>query len=87
MFNALSHRRAATLFLACVATMSSIAPAYAAGDKPISVTMPASVFKDDTTRVCMPRTVLGRKANKALPATICETRAEWSARGVNIVTK
>ncbi len=32
-------------------------PAFAAGDKPISVTMPASVFKDDTSRVCMPRTI------------------------------
>lgn len=59
----------------------------AASPKPISVTMPASVFKDDTSRVCMPRTVLGRNVDKTLPKTICETRSEWNARGVVIVTK
>ena len=61
--------------------------AQAAGVKPISVTLPASVFKDDTSRVCMPRTVLGRKVDKTLPETICETRSQWSARGVTIITK
>jgi hypothetical protein len=61
--------------------------AQAAGAKPISVTLPASVFKDDTSRVCMPRTVLGREVDKTLPETICETRSQWSARGVTIITK
>ena len=61
--------------------------AQAAGAIPITVTLPASVFKDDTSRVCMPRTILGRKVDKTLPVTICETRSEWGARGVVFVTK
>ena len=87
MFQSLSFRPAILLVASVVAIGSAAASAFAAGDKPISVTLPASVFKDDTSRVCMPRTVLGRKVDKTLPETICETRSEWSARGVTIVTK
>ena len=87
MFQTLTFRPAALLAASIIALGGISAPAFATGDKPISVTMPASVFKDDTSRVCMPRTILGRKVDKTLPETICETRSEWSARGVTIVTK
>ena len=83
-----SIRPVFTLALAGAAVVLSAAgPAQAAGDKPIKITLPASAIKDDTSRVCMPRTVLGRKAVKTLPATICETQSEWGVRGVTIVTK
>ncbi|RXD03708.1 hypothetical protein EQZ23_15450 [Sphingomonas sp. UV9] len=87
MFQSLSFRPAALLVASLGAVGGAAAPAFATGDKPISVTLPASVFKDDTSRVCMPRTILGRKADKTLPETICETRSEWNARGVLIRTK
>lgn len=77
--------------LVLIASVGVGAIALAAGPalvaKPIKITMPASVFKDETSRVCMPRTVLGRTVDKTLPATICETRNAWAERGVEIVTK
>ena len=85
MFQSLSFRPAAMLAAGIVALGS--ASAFAADSKPISVTMPASVFKDDTSRVCMPRAILGRKVDKTLPETTCETRSEWSARGTTIRSK
>ncbi len=87
MFNSPSLRSVFILAASIAALTGVSAPAYAAGEKPILIKMPASVFKDDTSRVCMPRTVLGRKVDKTLPETICETRSEWSTRGVTIVTK
>ncbi len=81
-------RRPVSAFLTAAVALTGFAvPALAAGEKPVTITMPASAFKDDTSRVCMPRTILGRKIEKTLPVTICETRSEWGARGVVFVTK
>jgi hypothetical protein len=66
---------------------TAAAPAFAKEPKPITVTVPAVAVPTSESKLCMVREVLGRKVDKTLPATICETRDEWAARGVNVVVK
>ncbi|MES2336760.1 MAG: hypothetical protein V4537_01535 [Pseudomonadota bacterium] len=64
------------------------APAFAAKrGKPTTVTVPAAALKDATSKLCMPRTALPGKEDKALPQTLCLTQEEWSAKGLTIVVK
>jgi hypothetical protein len=66
-----------------LATIGAFATAAVAAEpKPIKIQLPASALKDPAGRVCMPRETLGRKVDKTLPATICETRDQWAERGV-----
>lgn len=64
---------------------SLASPALARG-KTNTVTVPASVMKDATSRVCMPSS-MAKDAERGGPATLCQTRDEWAASGVTIVTK
>ena len=74
-------------FALALTGLGALLATSAAAAKPIVVKLPASALKDDTSRVCMPRTILGRKADKSLPATMCHTRDECTTQGVTIVTK
>ena len=55
--------------------------------KPLTVTLSASALKDETSKLCMPRTMIDKSRKSTLPKTICQTRAEWAEQGVNIVAK
>lgn len=78
--------RAAMVATAGFVATAALSPATAA-EKPRTVTLPASAIKDETSRVCMPREMLGPKADRTLPKTICQTRSEWEAAGVVINVK
>lgn len=55
------------------------------------VVVPASVFAKEDSKLCMPRTVLApvtdKAALKALPPTICDTKAGWEGRGLAFTLK
>ena len=81
-----TYTRAAMLAIAGFVATAALSPASAA-DKPRTITLPASAIKDETSRVCMPRDMLGPKADRTLPNTICQTKSEWEAAGVVIKVK
>lgn len=65
-----------------------VQPALAAPTKaPKPITISSHVFKDDTSRLCMAREVLGKDVDKTLPKTLCDTRAGWESRGVTFLIK
>lgn len=70
---------AAALGLVAGAGMGIAAPA--AAKKPRPVVIAANVFKDDSTKLCMPSPA-DRHAR-----TLCQTRAEWEAQGVTFRVK
>ncbi|TPG15408.1 hypothetical protein [Sphingomonas oligophenolica] len=75
-----------TLLIAAIPAFALAQPVLAqAAMKPI--TMSKSVFKDDTSRVCMPRETLGKGVDKTLPKTICDTQAGWESGGVTFKLK
>ncbi|CAN5467021.1 hypothetical protein BH09PSE4_BH09PSE4_12250 [soil metagenome] len=61
-------------------------PAIASA-KAITVTVPAAVMKDSSSKLCMPKSTAGKNVDKALPKTLCLTSDGWAAMGVTIVTK
>lgn len=63
----------------------ALAPPALAATRPITVGK--SVFKDDTSKLCMPRETLGKAVDKTLPATICDTQAGWEGRGISFKIK
>lgn len=81
-----TYIRAALIAVSGFVATAALTPAVAA-EKPTTVTLPASAVKDDTSRVCMPREVLGAKVDRSLPKTICQTRSEWEGQGVIIKVK
>ena len=77
-----------SLFIAALPVLAMATPA-AAKTKP--VTVPAAVFKTADSKLCMPRHILKPFADKAtlkaLPDTLCATRAEWEQRGLTFMIK
>lgn len=81
-----AFRRSAVLALAAGAMTATLAPATAA--KKGVVTVPATALKDDTSKLCMPRsTSLTSAKDKSLPQTLCLTKADWATHGVTIIAK
>ncbi|HVF93173.1 MAG TPA: hypothetical protein VM900_02550 [Sphingomonas sp.] len=81
-----AFRRSAVLSLAAAAMTATLSPAVAA--KKGVVTVPATVLKDETSKLCMPRSAsLTSAKDKSLPQTLCLTKADWATHGVTIVTK
>jgi len=78
--------RATMLATAGFVATAALSPAMAA-EKSRTITLPASAVKDETSRLCMPREMLGAKADRTMPNTICQTRSEWEAAGVVIKVK
>lgn len=72
-------------------TLSAAALASPAFAKTKPVVVPASVFAKEDSKLCMPRTVLAavtdKNALKALPQTICDTKAGWEERGLAFTLK
>ena len=73
---------------ALAASLATIAAAPAIARKgPPTVTISSRVFQDAASKLCMPKTTLGPAAPKDLPATLCQTKAEWEAQGLVFVIK
>jgi len=84
-------RRPARLVLitstAAMLAAGAASPGLAAEGKPKAITVPASVFKDETSKLCMPRETIDRSKKSTLPKTVCFTRDEWAEKGVTINVK
>jgi hypothetical protein len=79
-----------TLAVATAATLiaGAAAPAYAADAKPNkTVEMPAAWLTKPGTKFCLSRGLIAREKRGNLPGTVCQTRDEWSAVGVDIVAR
>ena len=69
-------------------TAGAAAPAYAADAKPNkTVEMPAAWLTKPGTKFCLSRGLIARERRGNLPGTVCQTRDEWSAVGVDIVAR
>ncbi|MEH3158045.1 MAG: hypothetical protein PGN08_03410 [Sphingomonas taxi] len=67
---------------------AAASPAMArTGKGPATITLSAKTAQDGASRLCMPKTTLGSKAERSMPDTICQTRAEWEAAGVTFKVK
>ncbi len=77
--------RSAAALLGC-GLLVAATPSFATG-KPITITVPATSLKDDTSRLCMPRTSITKDRKSDLPKVMCHTRGEWADMGVTIKTK
>ena len=79
-------RLATTAGFALFASISAT-PAFAAPKEKV-VYMPASVIAKPESNICMPRsTSLTVGKDKTLPATLCQTAAEWQTHGVRIAAR
>ena len=74
------------LIAAAVALFPVATQASARAPKPTTIKLPASSLKDPAARLCMPKSVM-RDAPADTPNTVCQTQAEWTAAGVNIVAR
>jgi hypothetical protein len=80
--------RAATATIASALLAAAFAtPALARSKGPATITLTAKMQENKEGRLCMPKTTLGNKATKAMPDTLCQTRADWEAQGVTFVVK
>lgn len=77
----------AASFAAIATGLALAAPATAAEAKPIAVTVPAAALPSEESRLCLPKTMVGRGKDKEAPATMCHTRVEWASQGVTINLK
>ena len=85
MTNFTASLRSAASLVGC-GLLVAATPSFAAG-KPITITVPATSLKDDTSRLCMPRTRITQDRKSDLPKVICHTRGEWAEMGVTIVSR
>lgn len=66
----------------------ALASTPALAKKASTVTVPASLVKDASSKLCMPRTMSSTVGkDKSQPATLCMTVDEWSTHGVTVATK
>lgn len=80
--------RPLALLAATGLVVAAASPAMArTGKGPATITVSAKTVQDGASRLCMPKTTLGNKADRAMPETICQTRAEWEAAGVTFKVK
>jgi hypothetical protein len=84
----MSHSKAVSL-AAAAAALAFAAPAIAAepSAKPVELTISSKAFATPESRLCMPKESVGKGRDKALPKTMCHTRAEWEAMGVTFKTR
>jgi hypothetical protein len=78
----------APLFAASLATLAVATPVLAK-TKPIVI--PASVFQNEDSKLCMSKDVLAKLADKetlkTMPATVCDTQSGREGRGVEFKLK
>ena len=82
--------RTAARSIALIAGLTCVSLGFAgAADakKPRAITVPAHAVQSPTSKLCMPKSVLGTEADKSLPTTLCLTRDEWIAKGLIIIVK
>ncbi|MDE0880740.1 MAG: hypothetical protein OSB00_19090 [Sphingomonas bacterium] len=81
--------RLTTIVLATSLSVVTLASPAFAKTKPVVV--PASVFANEDSKLCMPRTALSalvdKKTLKTMPETICETKTDWESRGLEFKLK
>jgi hypothetical protein len=82
-----STARHLALFATLGLCAAAASPAMARTSGPATVTVTSKAVEDSASRLCMPKTTLGNKAERNMPETICQTRAEWEAAGVTFKVK
>lgn len=62
-------------------------PALARTKGPATITLSKTAAPEATSRLCMPKSTLGNKADPTMPETICQSRTDWETAGVKFIIK
>ena len=79
--------RPLALFAVAGLTLAAGSPALARTKGPATITLTKKTAPEATSRLCMPKSTLGNKAEAAMPETICQSRTDWETAGVKFIIK